>query len=222
MPIDPDRLPGVYHLGYHDRNAGATAPYLIVREGGRGNIMIDAPRFNGRLAFQVEDMGGVAFHIFTHQDTTPDQAKWSAFFEESERIIHRFDAMGETLEFESRLNGRGPWEIGDDIKIIYVPGRTLGSIAVIYKSPVDTAIFTGGTLGWSPSLNMLDGDAQHNRGGIKRQADSIRKLAEENFDWLLPGRGMRMRFSGPQERRKRLLEAADYFEQRGKVLPLMG
>jgi len=47
-------------------------------------------------------------------------------------------------------------------------------------------------------------------------------LVEESFDWILPGVGGRIRFGGPEEKRKRLLEAAELFEQRGKVLPHMG
>jgi len=219
-PVDEDRLPGVYHLSYHNRNAGGTTPYLIVRKG--GNIMIDAPRFNGRLAFQIEELGGVDFQIFTHKDTTCEHDRWNAFFSNAVRVIHRFDAKGDTLGFESRLNGKGPWEIGDDVKVVYVPGHTLGSVAVLYRSAVDSALFTGGHLGWSTSLNMLSGDAEHNRGGIERQAESMRKLVEESFDWILPGVGGRIRFGGPEEKRKRLLEAAELFEQRGKVLPHMG
>lgn len=49
--IDPERIPGVYHLGYHSSLSYGATPYFIKRE--KGNVMIDSPRFNTRLVLYI-------------------------------------------------------------------------------------------------------------------------------------------------------------------------
>jgi len=239
IPVDPEALPGIYHLGYHHRQSMGATPYLIVRPGGKGNVMVDAPRFNGRLARQVEALGGVAYHIITHEGAAPDHDYWHAFFPHAERVVHRMDVTrGMRDEVEAALNGKGPWMIDDDIKIIALPGYTPGSIGLVYRLPPwasapasasalasqeqgqgATVLFSGRTVGWSPRLNQLDGFAQFSRGNLHKQAESMRALAEEEwgFGWVLPAEGTRYRFPSPQARAPLLREAADRFVERGRL-----
>jgi glyoxylase-like metal-dependent hydrolase (beta-lactamase superfamily II) len=230
IPVDPEALPGVYHLGYHHRESMGATPYLIVRAEGKGNVMVDAPRFTGRLAKQVEALGGVAYHVITHEGAAPDHDYWHAFFPQSERVVHRMDVTRQMRdEVEAALNGKGPWTIDDDIKLVALPGYTPGSIGLIYR-PSDgqaqaqageaaAVLFSGRTVGWSPRLNQLDGFAQFSRGHLQKQAESIRALAEEEwgFEWILPAEGTRYRFPSPQARVSSLREAADRFVERGRV-----
>lgn len=44
LAVDEKRLPGVYQLGPTTRASMGNVPYLIVRPG-KGNIMIDVPRY---------------------------------------------------------------------------------------------------------------------------------------------------------------------------------
>jgi len=46
----------------------------------------------------------------------------------------------------------------------------------------------------------------------KQQADSIRHLAKEPFEWLLPGHGRRVRFQSEEERLRMVDEAASVME----------
>lgn len=234
IPVDSDALPGVFHLGYHHKESMGAAPYLIVRGGGRGNIMVDGPRFNGRLAKQVEALGGVAYHVITHEGAAPDHDLWHAFFPTSERVAHRMDVPRRMrAEVEAELHGKGPWFIDDDVKIVGLPGYTPGSIGLIHRLPStpsgSTAVlFSGRTVGYSPRLNRLDGFAQFARGQLAKQADSIRALASMDndedgegedwgFEWILPAEGLRYCFPTQQARQALLLEAADLFVERGRV-----
>lgn len=236
--LDGEALPGIYHLGYHSKESLGTIPYLIVRPEGKGNIMIDAPRFNGRLARQIEKLGGIAYNIITHDGAAQDHDYWHAYFPASERIVHRMDVTRQMREeVEAVLNGKGPWTIDDDVKIIGLPGYTSGSIGVLYRPPppplqdndaaAETAsgstsasagvLFSGRTIGWSTKLNQLDGFAQFSQGNLAKQAESIRRLAEEDFAWILPAEGIKYQFPSPQYKAAVLQETAQRFLTRGRV-----
>lgn len=243
-PLDPMALPGVHLLGYHNRESMGTTPYLIVREGGAGNIMIDAPRFNGRLAMQIEALGGIRYNIVTHEGAAPHHDLWHAFFPTSERVVHRMDVTREMKgQVEGMLLGKGPWFIDDDIKIVALPGYSAGAVGVIYYPPPspscsssgsssssssssgssrksDGILFSGRTIGWSPRLNRLDGFAQFSRGSLSKQAESIKTLAKEDFEWILPSEGLKYRLpdGGREEAKERLFtEVAERFSELGRV-----
>ena len=52
MLIDPERLPNVYHCGYHSQTTFGGIPYFIKRD--RGNVMIDNPRYTARYSKQLK------------------------------------------------------------------------------------------------------------------------------------------------------------------------
>jgi ferredoxin len=102
--IDPERLPGVMHLGYHSMASFGATPYLIKRsaEAG-GSIMIDCPRFSSQLANSIEEeCGDISTIILTHKDDVKDHEKWKKRFPNLQRIIHRTDATAETADCEVR------------------------------------------------------------------------------------------------------------------------
>lgn len=238
-PLDPVALPGVYFLGYHNRESMGVTPYLIVRDNGEGNIMIDAPRFNGRLAQQIESLGGVRYMIVTHEGSAPHHDLWHAFFPSSERVVHRMDVTREMRgQVEAILQGKGPWRIDEDVKIVALPGYSPGSIGVLYyPSSVSSngieegsksgeggeqngILFSGRTLGWSARLNRLDGFAQFSGGSLRKQAASIKGLGKEDFAWILPAEGLKFHLPGggnAETRERFLAEAAELFLARGRV-----
>ena len=61
------------HLGYHSVDSYGATPYLIIRN--NGNIMIDVPRFNERLAKKIEQLGPLKHIILTHKDDVADHEK---------------------------------------------------------------------------------------------------------------------------------------------------
>lgn len=100
--IDPVRMPGVMHLGYHASSSFGATPYLIERSAKMGgSVMIDAPRYSAQLADTIEEeCGGISMLILTHKDDVADHQKWKDRFPDMERIIHRTDVTKDTAQCE--------------------------------------------------------------------------------------------------------------------------
>jgi hypothetical protein len=62
----PTAAPGVYYTGWHSDASFGGAGWLITRPG-RGNVLVDSPRFNPLLAKQIEKLGGVEYIFLTHK-----------------------------------------------------------------------------------------------------------------------------------------------------------
>ena len=127
MAVDAQRLPGVYHLGYHCHDNLGAASYLLVRSVPGGsqqqqgsnyqNIMVGVPRFSRRLADAIERrFGGVAYLVVTSKGLEMGHAQWKACFPDIVRVVHRHDLRpGETLGVvEEVLDGSGPWDLSAD------------------------------------------------------------------------------------------------------------
>ncbi|KAG5185928.1 beta-lactamase-like protein [Tribonema minus] len=219
VAVAPDQLKGIFHLGFHTVASGGSTPYLIVPPS-RQNIMVDVPRYSKRLADLVDAAGGVRYLFLTHGDNAHGHAAWKARFPAAERVMHAFDTLPHTRRVERRIDGDGPWQLDPEgtAKIVYTPGHTYGSCALLYAPA--RALFTGDAVGWSWRRDALDGWSRENRAGLPRQAASMRALAEEDFEWMLPGRGRQLKFANADERRGQLLEAADAFEAAGQSFTL--
>lgn len=77
LNIDSEEIPEVYHLGFHSKFTYGAASYLIVRNGGQDNVMIDTPKFSEALAKKIEALGAAPTKmIITHRDHVGEQAKW--------------------------------------------------------------------------------------------------------------------------------------------------
>ncbi|MBA0727173.1 hypothetical protein Golax_000189, partial [Gossypium laxum] len=138
IPIDEKKLPGVYHCGYHSSKSYGASSYLIIHPD--GNILIDSPKFTERLARKIEELGGVCYMFLTHKDDVADHGKWSKRFS-CNRILHSGDVEACTADVETKLDGNGPWRLGQDIMLIHTPGHTEGSVCLFYM-PLKI-LFTG-------------------------------------------------------------------------------
>ena len=169
--IDSDLIPGVFHLGYHSVKSFGATSYLIKRSEG-ANYMIDVPRFNSKLADNIEEEGGIGTVIITNKDNIAgrdthlfiflylylnvivfvvnsmivDVRKWKERFPSLMRVIHRLDATKETEDFEVKLEGLGKWNPEQDITIIHAPGYTTGSLFVISDIANGEKILFSGTI----------------------------------------------------------------------------
>ncbi|KVH87970.1 uncharacterized protein LOC112502763 [Cynara cardunculus var. scolymus] len=197
IPIDVERIPGVYHCGYHsDKSYGATS-YLIVHP--EGNILIDSPRYTERLACNIEKMGGARYMFLTHRDDVADHQKWSERLN-CERILHSTEVDVSTINVETKLTGCGPWSLSDDIQLIHTPGHTEGSVCLFYK-PLKV-LFTGDHLAIEESL--LDIAEQYNKDSVSIQLDSVAMLLELEFEWMLPGHGRKAVYKDVEEKNSSL------------------
>jgi hypothetical protein len=75
LEIDPQALPGVYHMGFHAASTYGAAAYFI--RGSRGpNVMFDVPRYSPGLAEKLEQMGGLHILVMSHRDDVGEHDKW--------------------------------------------------------------------------------------------------------------------------------------------------
>ncbi|KAK9120607.1 hypothetical protein Syun_018224 [Stephania yunnanensis] len=114
-------LQGVYHCGYHAENSFGGTSYLIVHP--EGNILVDSPRYFERLAQKIEMLGGARYMFLTHEDDIGDHQKWSERLR-CDRIFHTKDIEASTADVEIKLDGDGPWSLGNDFELIHTPGHT--------------------------------------------------------------------------------------------------
>lgn len=215
--IDSVNIPGVMHLGYHAEESFGATSYFIQRNG--GNIMIDTPRFNSRLANAIEEEGGLRYIIMTHSDDIVDNEKWVKRFPGCERIIHKLDAMETALDSEIQIDGDGVWSPAEDFDILHTPGHTPGSLCVHYKVGVnhpgaESVLFTGDHVGYSHSRQGLDGFKRYCKGNDEVQAMTLEILANDEFDfrWILPGHGRMVRYGSVADKNKAILKCVEEFK----------
>jgi len=214
------------HMGFHSSESYGATPYLIKRAD--GNIMIDVPRFNSKLADNVEEEGGIDTLILTHKDGVAHHQKWKDRFPGLQRIIHRADVTKDTEDCEIKLEGEGVWDPAPDYSILHTPGHTAGSISLLFTCSGeyggDSVLFTGDHLAYTPSRKGLEGFKRYNHGNIAVQGDSIRMLAEDSlpFTWILPGHGRMARFRNIKEKNAAILKAAIAFDEEDDSVGMFG
>ena len=184
-PIDRD---GVFHLGFHSEKSFGAASYLIRREA--GNVMVDSPRWNRGLADRIEALGGARTIFLTHRDDVADQAKWAERFR-ADRIIHAADRTHSTRDVERAIEGEEPVAIAEDLIVIPTPGHTRGSACLLYA---DRFLFSGDHVAFdlhSRSVTAFRGACWYDWGV---QIESMRRLLDFGFEWILPGHEAPCRF----------------------------
>ncbi|MBE9033431.1 MBL fold metallo-hydrolase [filamentous cyanobacterium LEGE 11480] len=175
----------IYHCGYHAENSYGAASYLIVRP--EGNILVDSPRFAPPLVKQIVAMGGVKYLYLTHRDDVADHQKFHDRFG-CERILHIDEINEGTRGVEHQLTGVEPIQFAPDMQIIPVPGHTQGHTVLRYQNHY---LFTGDHLARSRQLGHLVGFREACWYNWKIQIESMKKLTQYEFDWVLPGHGRR-------------------------------
>jgi glyoxylase-like metal-dependent hydrolase (beta-lactamase superfamily II)/ferredoxin len=178
----------VYHCGYHSESSYAAASYLIKLP--FGNVLIDSPRFTPPLVKRLETMGGVRYMYLTHRDDVADHEKFANYFG-CERILHRDDITTDTRNVEIQVTGSEVIQLNPvnaEILIIPVPGHSKGHTVLLYKNKF---LFTGDHLAWSDRLKQLIAFRDFCWYSWSEQLESMRKLANFSFEWVLPGHGRR-------------------------------
>lgn len=175
----------VFHCGYHAEASYGAASYLIKRP--EGNILIDSPRFTPPLVKRLKELGGIRYLYLTHQDDIADHHKYQQYFE-CERILHKDDIRPDTQVVEIQLSGADTINLTPDIQIIPVPGHSKGHTVLLYQNKF---LFTGDHLAWSPYLRHLYAFRRFCWYSWSEQIRSMEKLANYDFEWVLPGHGRR-------------------------------
>lgn len=153
--------PPVLYCGMTAGAAFGASAYLLLRDGAKGNVLVDSPRFDKGLAANILSHGPVAFMFLTHRDDVADHAKWAAALD-CPRIIHSKEVNPEqgTEACEVLLEGEGPWTLPDadpDIELFLQPGHTEAS--VMLHARASKSLFVGDVIAFAGSGPGPFGDA---------------------------------------------------------------
>lgn len=175
----PERIADDVHVcGFTSENSFGAFSYYLANH----RILIDSPRFAGPIVKNLEAMGGVRRMLLTHQDDVADHAKFRERFG-CERVLHRDDVRAHTSMME--LQPTGDVQLEHDLTMIATPGHTKGHAVFLYK----TFLFTGDHLACSESRGHLYAFRSACWYSWSEQIQSMTKLLDYEFEWVLPGHG---------------------------------
>jgi glyoxylase-like metal-dependent hydrolase (beta-lactamase superfamily II)/ferredoxin len=172
----------VYYCGYNSPKSYGGNSYFVRHPA--GNWLIDSPKFVSPLVRRLEALGGVAHIFLTHRDDVADAERFAGHFG-SRRIIHR-DELSSQPGAEVVLDGPGPWELAKEERFL----------------------FTGDHLDWDRDARRLSASEDYCWYSWPRQAESVRRLADYPFEWVLPGHGQKVHLAADQMRAEILRLAA--------------
>jgi glyoxylase-like metal-dependent hydrolase (beta-lactamase superfamily II) len=196
----------VYFCGFASADSFGASSYLIRRD--QGNVLVDSPRFAKRLVQRLEELGGVRYMFLSHVDDVADHALFQQHFR-CDRIIHRREVRSSLRDIELQLEGEEPHALAPDLVAIPTPGHTRGHTVLLYR---DQFLFTGDHLWWSPKRNQLSASRAYCWYDWDKQIDSMQRLLQFRFAWVLPGHGRRHHAPAP-EMRLHLQRCVDWMRQ---------
>ncbi len=177
----------VYRCGYTSESSFGAFSYIIHHPS--GNMLIDSPRFAGPLVKKIEALGGVRWMLLTHQDDVADHQKFHERFD-CQRVLHRDDVRGRTAAIEWQPAGLDPVEIADGLLMIPTPGHTKGHSVFLYR---DKFLFTGDHLARDETRERLCAFRDVCWYSWNEQTESMQRLLNYRFEWVLPGHGRPIR-----------------------------
>lgn len=176
---------GVYYCGFNSEKSFGANSFFVQHPD--GNWLIDSPRYIKHLVEALERKGGIKYIFLTHEDDVADADKYANQFSAT-RIIHRADAEA-VPDAEWIIEGMDTVHVTAEFQAIPVPGHTPGSMALLYK---EQFLFTGDHLWWEPETKSLEAPKRL----VWREqvlVDSIQKLLDYRFEWVLAGHGDRVK-----------------------------
>ncbi len=197
----------VYHCGFHARSSFGAFSYLVVRE--EGNVLVDSPRYLPSLVEKIKNLGGIRYHFLTHRDDIADHEKYHEEFQ-TERIIHEGD-LSALNKAEIVISGNEPYTLAEDLTIIPGPGHTRGHSVLLYKNRF---LFTGDHLAYDPKRNRLVAFRNACWYSWEKQIESMRKLENYDFEWVLPGHGHPSPPTDSERMKEMLLDCIRWMEKR--------
>ena len=192
---------GVFYCGFNSQKSFGANSYFIRHSD--GNWLVDSPRYVKHLVDALERMGGLRYIFLTHEDDVADAAQYAARFGAT-RIIHRADAEA-MPDAEWIVDGSDSIPLAPQFNLIPVPGHTPGSSALLYGQRF---LFTGDHLWWDPETRSLQAP-QRLVWRSRAMVQSLEKLLGDQFEWVLPGHGDRIKLT-PEEMRNQLRLLVDH------------
>jgi len=180
----------VFYCGFNSPKSYGGNSYFIRQAD--GNWLIDSPKFISPLIRRFEALGGIAHIFLTHRDDVADAEKYAERFS-AHRIIHK-EELSSQRGAEVVLDGEGPSELAPGFIAIPTPGHTKGHCVVLFEKRF---LFTGDHLAWDRHEQRLEAFQDYCWYSWRKQTESMRRLAQFNFEWVLPGHGQRVHLPAP-------------------------
>lgn len=183
----------VYYCGFTSPKSYGGSSYFV--EHPDGNWLIDAPKFLPQLVKQFEARGGVANIFLTHRDDVADADRYAEHFG-SRRFIHEAELASQP-DAEVVFSGRDPIELTSGFMAIPTPGHTRGHCCLLFNNRF---LFTGDHLDWDRDRQRLAASEDYCWYSWAEQQESMARLAEFRFEWVLPGHGQRVHLPADEMR----------------------
>jgi glyoxylase-like metal-dependent hydrolase (beta-lactamase superfamily II)/ferredoxin len=188
----------VFYCGFNSPKSYGGNSYFIQHAG--GNWLVDSPKFLPQLVRKFESLGGIANLFLTHRDDVADAERYAAHFG-SQRIIHRAELSAQP-DAEFVLEGDELIELSPGFIAIPTPGHTAGHCVLLFEQRF---LFTGDHLSFNRHTRRLSASRDYCWDSWARQTDSMQRLAQYRFEWVLPGHGQRVHLP-ENEMRNQLIE----------------
>lgn len=173
---------GVWRCGFNARSSFGAHSYFVSRPD--GNLLVDSPRHAKELVTWMEQAGGIAHILLSHQDDVADAGKYAERF--GARVwIHQEDRHAAPYASDL-IEGESERTIAPGLVALPLPGHTRGSVAYLLD---DRVLFTGDSLAWSSRRDDLVAFRDACWYSWSALAASLEKLAGYSFEWVLPGHG---------------------------------
>jgi glyoxylase-like metal-dependent hydrolase (beta-lactamase superfamily II) len=188
----------VHYCGFTSPKSYGGSSYFVRHAA--GNWLIDAPKYLPRLVRRFEELGGMGHIFLTHRDDVADADRYAEHFG-SRRYIHRAELASQPGA-EVVLDGNEPIALAPDLLAIPTPGHTRGHCVLLFQ---ERYLFTGDHLAWDRYDQVLEAYPDYCWYSWEQQIESMQRLANFTFEWVLPGHGQRVHL--PQEEMWRQMEA---------------
>ena len=176
----------VFYCGFNSPKSFGGNSYFIRHPD--GNWLIDSPKFIKPLVRQLEELGGIQQIFLTHRDDVADANRFAEHFG-AKRIIDRRE-LDSQPEAEIILEGDEPTPFANDFTVIPTPGHSEGHCCLLFA---ERFLFTGDHLYWNRDEQRLDAFRDFCWYSWDAQRESMRRLAQFSFEWILPGHGQWVR-----------------------------
>jgi glyoxylase-like metal-dependent hydrolase (beta-lactamase superfamily II)/ferredoxin len=185
----------VYYCGFNSPKSYGGNSYFVRHSA--GNWLIDSPKFLPRLVQQFEALGGIAHIFLTHRDDVADARRYAERFG-SKRYIHRSELSAQP-DAEVVLDGNAPHELAPSFLAIPTPGHTEGHCVLLWEQRF---LFTGDHLDFDRDEQRLSASPDYCWYSWQEQTESMRRLIDHRFEWVLPGHGQRVYLPWEEMRRQ--------------------
>ena len=195
----------VFYCGFTSPKSFGGSSYFVQQP--EGNWLIDSPKYLPRLVTAFESLGGIRYIFLTHRDDVAEAQRYASRFS-SERIIHIAELSAQP-EAEIVLAGEEAVESGPKFLVILTLGTTRGHHVLLYNNRY---LFTGDHLSWNRRAKRLGAFRRFCWYSWSEQIESMKKLLDYSFEWVLPGHGQRIQLP-PNVMREKIAMLVSHMEK---------